>query len=142
MRKFALPRSQAPIAVLSVLSLALLAGCEGTSGPSMFYYEYKEYLEKPHYRAFIYTGEGGGQGSGMAGWTWAQNTVEQAIERGLAGCKDADISEISIRAGECHLYAIGNIIVWNMTEEQKKKAIDLYKNNPDATNADLIPVKK
>ncbi len=34
MRKFALPRFRAPIAVLSVLSLALLAGCVGTVAPS------------------------------------------------------------------------------------------------------------
>ncbi len=141
MRKFAVSRFQAPIAVLSVLSLALLAGCEGTGAPSAFYFQYKEYLEKPHYRAFALT-EVGAEESVMAGWTWRQNSVETAIERALKGCAGADISVLGLRAGPCNLHAIGNIDVSGMNEKQLKKAIELYQNNPDATNADLIPVKK
>ncbi len=142
MRKFALPRFRAPIAVLSVLSLALLAGCEGTTGvPAAAYYSYKEYLEKPHYRAFVTTG--GGTAS-VWSWAWAQSSAERAVERALRSCREGQSGDVDFMTGTaaCSLHSIGNVRVWGMTEEQLKKAIDLYKNNSGATNADLIPVKK
>ena len=136
MRTFTLSGFRVPIAVLSVLSLALLAGCEGGSNaPSKFYYDYKEYLEESHYRAFAYTGEAGWFAT--AGFAHGFYTVETAIKKALDLCKEVDTSEVSIRAGQCYLHSIGTIKVYDMTDEQLKKAIALYKTKPNATNADL-----
>ena len=136
MRKFALSRFQAPIAVLSVLSLALLAGCEGTTGvPTAAYYSYKEYLTKPHYRAFVTTGE---SNRGVWSRAWGKSTAERAVEVALRSCREGQSGEVAFLTGTaaCSLHSIGDINVWRMTEEQLKEAVDIYKTNPDATNAD------
>ena len=136
MRKFALPRSATLITGLSALSLLLLAGCEGTGAPAPSYYHYKEYLTKPHYRAYVTTGVG----SGSVSWSSSRySSAEQAVEVGLKSCSDFRSESVEWQTGtaECYLHSIGNINVSAMNEEQLKKAIDLYNNNPDATNADL-----
>ena len=144
MRKFALPRPATLIAGLSVLSLLLLAGCEGTTGvPPPSYYHHKEYLTKPHYRVYITTGSGT-YGAALSYSMYGFRSAEKAVEEGLKRCREYQAEELDLRTGtaDCYVHSIGNIDVSGMTEEQLKKAIDLYKNNSDATNADLIPVKK
>ncbi len=141
MRKFAFPRSAALIAGLSGLSLILLAGCEGTGSPVPLYYHYKEYLKQPHYRAYVTTGVGYGSASS---WTAAYLSAELAVDAGLKLCRELKSGELDlqIQTAECYLHSIGNINVSGMTGEKLKKAIELYQSNPDATNDDLIPVKK
>jgi hypothetical protein len=121
--------------VLSALFLGVLAGCETTGATdSRWHHQYQEYLTLPHFRAFAST-SGAGRLAASIGWSFKQRSVEGAIERALAGCKTGQkkYSKIS----ECRLFALGNIEVAGLSEEQLDKAISFYRNNLNATKEDL-----
>jgi hypothetical protein len=39
----------------------------------------------------------------------------------------------------CGLFALGDVVVRGMTEFEQRAAVEIYKKNEDATNADLPP---
>lgn len=140
MPRFALSGFRLPIAFLSVLSFVILVGCEAT-GPDVSYYFYKEYLEKPHYRVYITTGSGT-YGAGVSCSRYGYSSAQAAVEQGMPACEEFRKENYPVLTGGVYLYAIGDIKVWDMSDEQLKKAIEVYQNNPNATNADLSSAKK
>ena len=90
------------------------------------------------------TTDTGTYGASIWSWVWAQSNAESAVEAALRECRELQSEDVEFQTGtaDCYVHSIGNINVSGMTDEQLKKAIKLYQNNPDATNDDLIPVKK
>ncbi len=140
MLKSALSGFRVPTAFLFALSFIVLVGCEAT-GPDVSYYFYKEYLEKPHYKVYITTGSGT-YGAAVSCSRSGFPSAQGAVERGMTECEEFRKENYPVLTGGVYLYAIGDIKVWDMTDEQLKKAIEVYENNPNATNADLSSVKK
>ena len=140
MLRSALSGFRVPTAFLFALSCIVLAGCEAT-GPDVSYYFYKEYLEKPHYKVYITTGSGT-YGAAVSCSRFGFPSAQAAVEQGMTGCEEFRKENYPVLTGGVYLYAIGDIKVWDMSDEQLKKAIEVYENNPDATNADLSSVKK
>ena len=136
----ALSGFRVPTAFLFALSFIVLVGCEAT-GPDVSYYFYKEYLEKPHYKVYITTGSGT-YGAGVSCSRYGYPSAQAAVEQGMPACEEFRKETYPFLTVEVYLYAIGDIIVWDMSDEQIKKAIEVYENNPNATNADLSSVKK
>ena len=101
--------------------------------------DYKDYLKKPHYKVFITAGIGGDE---VWCYRWGQPSAQVAVNEGLKGCEEYSLETFSTQKGDAYLYAIGDIKVLDMTDKQLKKAIEVYQNNPDETNADLSSVKK
>ena len=118
--------------VLSALFLTALGGCEATSGLNpAWYHNYQDYLTKSHYRAFAVTGGTSEALASSVGRSWGYGTVEGAIEGALVGCRKGGKKYIKIR--ECRIYAVGDIKVAGMSEEQLDKVISFYENNLNAT---------
>ena len=140
MLKSALSEFHLSTALLLVLSFVVLVGCEAT-GPDVSYYFYKEYLEKPHYKVYITTGSGT-YGAGVSCSRYGYPSAQAAVEQGMPACEEFRKENYPVLTGDVYLYAIGDIKVWDMSDEQLKKAIEVYENNPNATNADLSSVKK
>ncbi len=138
MRKFTLSGFRLSTALLFVLSFVVLVNCEGVGGPSVGGVDYKEYLKKPHYKVFI-------SATGTVGdvwcYRWAQPSAQVAVNEGLKRCEEYRLENFPLGVG-VELFAIGDIEVWAMTDKQLKKAIEVYQNNPNATNADLSSRKK
>ena len=141
MRKFALARFHLSTALLLVLSFVVLMGCEGTSGPEVGYYFHKEYLEKPHYKVFFTTGSETYGASVTCSYAGFESALA-AVKRGGKRCEEFRKEHYPSLTAGVYLYSLGNIKVWDLTDEQLNKAIEVYENNPDATNDDLSPVKK
>jgi hypothetical protein len=71
------------------------------------------------------------------GWGSRYGSPEEAIKIALEQCaksqKDLSVSD------PCQLFAIGDIVVRGMSEAEQQAAVEVYKKNKDATNADLPP---
>jgi hypothetical protein len=119
-------RAARPLALLTLL----LAGCTGASRPEGRIAPYLEtYRTQPHYRAFaVARGTSYGQSYGL-GSASAADSVQQAIDVALAYCRrDQDPSML---AG-CKLYALGDIQVYDMDDEQLAVARCVYAGDIDA----------
>ena len=113
--------------VLSVLFLAALGGCETTGAlDTRWYHRYQEYLAQPHYRAFAVTAGTSLHLASAIGWTSNAPTVESAIEGALAGCRKGETQQSRIK--ECRLYAIGDVVVSGMSDDELEAATKTYKN--------------
>jgi hypothetical protein len=71
------------------------------------------------------------------GWSFRYGSPEDAIKGAMEQCAKSQKSWGS--SDPCELFAIGDIIVRGMTEAQKRAAVEVYKKNQDASNADLPP---
>ncbi len=113
--------------VLSALILAALGGCETTGAlDTRWYHKYQEYLAQPHYRALAVSAGTSLHLASAIGWTSSAPTVESAIEGALAGCSRGETQQSRIK--ECRLYAIGDIVVSGMSDDELEAAIKIYKS--------------
>lgn len=74
---------------------------------------------------------------GTWGWGYGHDTPEAAAKRAMAECANGR-KEYDITA-ECRLFAIGDIVVDGMSDAELRRAMAVYRDNLDATNADLSP---
>jgi hypothetical protein len=122
---------------LSLLLLSLLVGCEQSIesrfSPALFPQKFEEYKEMPHYRALA-TGYVDRWNSIFFVAVGHENAIE-AIDAAYEGC-DLELEEEG-RDWGCSLFAIGDIDVRDLTQEQFQQAIELYEDSTSATNADL-----
>lgn len=98
------------------------------------YYDYQDYLSRPHYRAFAAT-SGAGSLAASLGFASNRKSIEEAIERALAGCRKGQKKYFKI--SKCRLYAVGDTIVAGFSEERINRAITQYYSNRYATNVTL-----
>ena len=69
------------------------------------------------------------------GWAYRYKDPNGAMKGALDQC-DQSRKEESV-ADACRVFAIGGIVVDGMTDAQLRAAVELYKKNKEATNADL-----
>jgi hypothetical protein len=71
------------------------------------------------------------------GWSFRYKSPDDAMKGALAQCAK---SQTALSVSEpCQLFAIGDIVVHGMTEAEQRAALEAYRTNKDATNADLAP---
>ncbi len=118
-----------------VAAAALLAACgPPPQAPSGFETDFEDYLKRPHARAFAIAEAKGDTGPSF-GMAAERNAVLDAMDRAVARCE-----EVQKRFKEtlpCRVWFIGDIDVHDMTPEELKAAIAVYRVNPSATNDDL-----
>ena len=121
-----------------VLVFAPLIGCSADRGLSTGQHHFfQKYKTKPHYRALSFTGSLPRAGS-MSGASFSASSVEKAIEGALQRCekgKKENVWETPI--GDCELFAIGDIVVHGMSDDELESAMALYRTNPYADNDEL-----
>jgi hypothetical protein len=85
------------------------------------------------YKAFATTdiAQGFSNWGRAAGYESMQEAIDNALEQCVVAQKRDSIPS------ECRLYALGNIIVYDMSDAELRAATELYKTNKNATNADL-----
>ena len=146
-------------ALVGILALTLpLLACNSASVPAPEGYdsEFDNYLNKPHYKAFVVTetatrdaasaeqsqpakGKVSASGSGTSGPSfgraWGQSTVERAIAAALDNCQRAQkLFDIQL---ECRIHSLGDIDVSGLRDEGVQRAIEVYRGNVFATREDL-----
>jgi hypothetical protein len=99
----------------------------------LFSLKFEEYKEMPHYRALAtgYVDRWNSIFFVAAGHENANRAIDAAYE----GC-DLELEKEG-RDWGCNLFAIGDIDLRNLTQEQFQEAIELYEGSASATNADL-----
>jgi hypothetical protein len=71
------------------------------------------------------------------GWSYRYKNPDDAMKNSLTQCEK---SRTALAVSEpCQLFAIGDIIVYGMTEVERHAALEAYRADKDATNADLSP---
>ncbi len=124
--------------VLSALILAALGGCETTGAlDTRWYHKYQEYLAQPHYRALAVSAGTSLHLASAIGWRSNAPTVESAIEGALAGCTKGETQQSRIK--ECRLYAIGDVVVSGMSDDELEAATKTYKNSITAGKSAKTP---
>ena len=112
----------------SVLVVTLLSSCSADRslpGHGRFFQEYKT---TPHYRAISTTGSFTRRGS-LSAYFKGASSVEEAIEGALQRCEEGKKEYTwETPIGECRLYAIGDIIVNGMSDDELEAATKTYKN--------------
>jgi hypothetical protein len=113
-----------------VFLVCLTAACSQTSVtlPRESAAFFEEYKKKPHFRAIATTGEqigrtGGGYSTGRS---WGHINARLAIEDAMESCERARKEKVI--APRCRLYAIGDILVSGMTQQQLAREIGLYED--------------
>jgi hypothetical protein len=71
------------------------------------------------------------------GWSYRYGSLDEAVKAAMDECANSQKS-LSV-SDPCQLFAIGDIVVYGMTEAEQRTAAEIYKKNKDATNADLPP---
>lgn len=120
---------------IALLAL-LLAGCTAGPRPDGRLATFLEaYRTKPHYRAFaVARGTSSNQSYGL-GWAYDGDNVRQAIDVAMAYCdRDADASLL----GDCKLYQLGDIQVYDMDADELAIAECLYTYNTSATSIEGV----
>lgn len=94
---------------------------------------YRAYRNYEHFKAFA----GADIGMPRGTWSWASRhkTPQEAVKGALARCEEGR-KEFAV-AAECRVFAIGDIVVDGMSDAELRRAMAAYKENRDATNADL-----
>jgi hypothetical protein len=71
------------------------------------------------------------------GWSFRYKNPDDPMKNALAECAKSQ-SALSVPE-PCQLFAIGDIIVYGMTDAEQRAALEVYRTNKEATNADLAP---
>jgi hypothetical protein len=104
----------------------------------LFPQRFEEYKATSHYRALAI--------GYIDRWervffpTTGHATVGQAIDAAYEGC-DLELEKRG-RDWECGLFAIGDIDISEMTQEQVQQVIELYESNTSATNEDFVTISE
>jgi hypothetical protein len=71
------------------------------------------------------------------GWSYHRGSPADAIKGAMEQCGKSQ-KALSV-SDPCQLFAIGDIVVYGMSEAEQRAAAEIYMKNTDATNADLPP---
>ena len=93
--------------------------------------DFRGYMAEGHFKAFAIADIA----SPDIRWGWGSRyrTAKEAIDVALSYCRSGKPKS------ECRLYAVGNIVVYDLPDAAQQAAIDAYGKDRETLNADLPP---